>query len=277
MKNKYIITALAFAGIIGAGPLGAQAPGQPPVAPPATPKAPELSEKEAFVIVSYVLGHQQGRGLHGAGFKESEFSTEELMKGLVAGMKGEDSAIPEDKMRAAMQMLQGIAQKRAQEKQKVKLAENKKFLEENGKREGVTTTASGLQYEVLKKGGDRKYVAPTDGKPDMGTKFLLHYKGTLIDGTEFDSSSKHQPDGAPVEFTLQVVPGFAEALTTMPVGAKWKIFLPSELGYGPSPRAPGGPDSVLIFEIELVDIKSPPAKPTAVTPPVPVPAPPKAK
>ena len=91
----------------------------------------------------------------------------------------------------------------------------------------------------------------------------------------FDSSAKHNPDGKPAEFTLQVVPGFAEALKTMPVGAKWKIYLPSALGYGPSPRVPGGPNSVLIFEIELVDIKSAPAVPkaSATTPPVPVPVP----
>lgn len=291
MKNNYIITALTAAGIACVGTVSAQTPGQaPPPAPPAPPAAPKLTEKEAFAIGSYVLGFQQGQGLNGAGFSDKEFSTEELMKGLMAGLKGEKSAISEEKMRAAMQMLQSLAQQRAKEKAQKKIAENKTFLEENGKREGVTTTASGLQYEVMKKGGERKYVAPADGARDTTTKFLVHYKGMLKDGEEFDSSAKHNPDGKPAEFTLGVVPGFAEALKTMPVGAKWKIFLPSELGYGASPRGPGGPNSLLIFEVELVDIKSapkppappaaqprPPARPkaSATTPPVRVPAPPK--
>lgn len=104
---------------------------------------------------------------------------------------------------------------------------------------------------------------------------MVHYKGTLVDGTEFDSSAKHNKDGSPAEFTLGVVPGFREALTTMPVGAKWKIFLPSELGYGASPRGPGGPNSVLIFEVELVDIKSAPTP--APAPPRAAPAPPRPK
>ncbi|MFK7910956.1 MAG: FKBP-type peptidyl-prolyl cis-trans isomerase N-terminal domain-containing protein [Akkermansiaceae bacterium] len=291
MKKKYTTITLALAGIISAGQVCAQAPAQPaPGAPPVKPAAPTMSAKEAFTIGSYVLGHQQGQGLHGAGFGEKEFSADELMKGLMAGLKGEKSSIPEEKMRAAMQVLQGLARERQQKKAEQKLVDNKAFLESNGKREGVKTTASGLQYEVLKKGGDRKYVAPAGGGQDTGTKFILHYKGTLIDGEEFDSSIKHQPDGKPAEFGLGVVPGFAEALKMMPVGAKWKVFIPSALGYGASPRGPGGPNSLLIFEIELVDIKAAPATPpappqvqpgpprpkaSATTPPVRVPAPPK--
>ncbi len=270
MKTKYTSITLALAGIICAGQVCAQAPA--PAAPPTQPAAPKMSEKEAFAIGSYVLGHQQGQGLHGAGFGEKEFNTEELMKGLMAGLKGEKPSIPEEKMRAAMQVLQGLARERAEQRAAKKLEDNKAFLEKNAKREGVKTTSSGLQYEVIKKGGDRKYVAPAGGAQDSGTKFILHYKGSLIDGEEFDSSIKHQPDGKPAEFTLQVVPGFAEALKMMPVGAKWKIFIPSALGYGASPRGPGGPNSVLIFEIELVDIKSAPATPPA--PPLIQPGPP---
>ena len=293
MKQNTFTLALMFTGIIGIGQICAQTPGQPAVpAPPAPPEAPKLSEKEAFTIGAYILGYQQGRGMHGAGFKEGEFNTDELMKGLVDGLKGKDSAIPEDKVAAAMQILQGLVQERAKKKAEEKLAAGKAFLEKNAKREGVKTTASGLQYEVIKKGGERKYVAPADGSPDFGTKFLIHYKGTLLDGEEFDSSAKHSPDGSPSEFTLRVVPGFAEALKMIPVGAKWKIYLPSELGYGANPNGPGGPNSVLIFELELVDIKSAPQAPpvppgvirpqparpdgaSATTPPVPVPAEPK--
>ena len=143
--------ALASVGIIGAGLVCAQEPGKPPAPPvaPAPAETPKLTEKEAFAIGSYVLGYQQGRGMHGAGFKENEFSTEELMRGLAKGLKGEEADIPEEKMRAAMQMLQELAQKRSEEKEKAKyadkIAKNKEFLEKNGKREGVKTTASGLQ------------------------------------------------------------------------------------------------------------------------------------
>lgn len=285
MKTKHKYISLALAGIISAGQVCAQAPAPPSI--PMPPAAPKISKEEAFKIGSYVLGHQQGQGLNGAGFGENEFNTDELLRGLMAGLKGEKPEIPEEKMRAAMQTLQGLAKDRADKLAQKKLADNKAFLDTNGKREGVKTTSSGLQYEIISKGGDRKYVAPAGGAQDTGTKFVLHYKGSLINGEEFDSSIKHQPDGKPAEFTLQVVPGFAEALKTMPVGAKWKIFIPSALGYGASPRGPGGPNSVLIFEIELIDIKSAPAAPTiqpspaararasATTPPVQVPAPPK--
>ena len=125
---------------------------------------------------------------------------------------------------------------------------------------------------------------------------MVNYRGTLIDGTEFDKSE----EGKPFPMTLQVIPGFQEALTTMPEGAKWKLFLPSELAYGPRPAGPKiGANSTLIFELELVEIQQAAAVPvpeapvvpghpaipsgakkpaaTAVTPPVPVPAAPKKK
>lgn len=241
-----------------ANPLLAQAPGQAPATPPATPEAPKLDEKEAFMIVAYMLGHQQGKGLKGAGFGGDEINTDELLKGFKEGINGKDAPFDSAKSQAAFSMLQQLLVDR-------KLAKNKAFLDANAKREGVKTTSSGMQYEVLKKGGDRKYVAPPNGAQDNGTKFKLHYKGTLINGDEFDTSMNpvRNPEGKPVEFGLAVVPGFAEALKMMPVGAKWKIYLPSELGYGKSPRGPGGPDSVLIFEIELFDIIAAPATPPA--------------
>ena len=114
-----------------------------------------------------------------------------------------------------------------------------------------------MQYEVLAKGGDEKYVAPKEGEPPADKQFLVNYKGTLIDGTEFDAS----PEGQPVPMTLQVVEGFKEALTTMPVGAKWKLFMPSDLAYGEERRSADiGPNSVLIFELELTKIEDAPAR-----------------
>jgi len=97
---------------------------------------------------------------------------------------------------------------------------------------------------------------------------MVNYKGTLIDGTEFDAS----PEGSPVPMTLQVVPGFKEAITTMPVGAKWKLFIPSELAYGAERRsAEIGPNTTLVFDLELVEIKDAPAAPEGGGFPVPVP------
>ena len=139
-------------------------------------------------------------------------------------------------------------------------------MEENGKRKEVVTTKSGLQYEVIAPGGDKKYVAPApkldkDGKPEEAQdnkQFMVNYRGTLINGTEFDKS----PEGQTVPMTLQVVPGFKEALTTMPIGAKWKLFIPAALAYGEQRRsAELGPNSTLIFDLELVSIDDAPAAP----------------
>lgn len=122
----------------------------------------------------------------------------------------------------------------------------KKFLEENKKRPGVVTLPSGLQYEVIKEGNVGKYAKATD-------RVKCHYEGTLIDGTLFDSSIKR---GEPAVFGVnQVIPGWVEALQLMPEGAKWKLYIPSELAYG----AQGAgemipPHSTLIFEVELLQI-----------------------
>ena len=125
-----------------------------------------------------------------------------------------------------------------------------KFLADNGKRSGVTTTASGLQYEVLKAG--------TGPKPAAENTVKVHYHGTTIDGKVFDSSVDR---GEPVTFGLgQVIKGWTEALQLMPVGSKWKIYIPSELGYGEQAAGPKiKPNSVLIFEVELLSIEPTPA------------------
>ena len=121
-----------------------------------------------------------------------------------------------------------------------------KFLADNGKRAGVTTTASGLQYEVIKAG--------TGNKPAATDQVKVHYHGTTIDGSVFDSSVDR---GEPVTFGLgQVIKGWTEALQLMPVGSKWKIYIPSELGYGEQAAGPKiKPNSTLIFEVELLSIE----------------------
>ena len=126
--------------------------------------------------------------------------------------------------------------------------ESEAFLTANGAKEGVVTTASGLQYSIITAGaGD---------KPAVTDTVEVHYQGTLLDGTEFDSSYKR---GATVSFPLNgVIPGWTEALQLMPVGSKWKLFIPADLAYGAGGTGGGpiGPNQALIFEVELVAIKA---------------------
>lgn len=136
-------------------------------------------------------------------------------------------------------------QEAAQEMAKVNQAAGEAFLAENGKRPEVTTTASGLQYEVLAEGnGDM---------PTAGDQVTVHYTGKLIDGTVFDSSVER---GQPATFGVtQVIPGWVEALQKMKVGSKWRLFIPSNIAYGPQ-GAGGviGPNATLIFDVELLQI-----------------------
>lgn len=125
------------------------------------------------------------------------------------------------------------------------MAEGKKFLEDNGKRAGVTTLPSGLQYEIMKAG--------TGAKPAKTDRVKVHYHGTLTDGTVFDSSVDR---GEPATFGVtQVIQGWVEALQLMPAGSKWKLFIPYNLAYGERGSPPKiGPYSTLVFEVELLEI-----------------------
>lgn len=142
-------------------------------------------------------------------------------------------------------------------------AEAKTFLEKNGKKDGVVTTASGLQYQVIKEG--------TGVKPNDSTVVSVHYHGTLLDGTVFDSSVDRK---TPAEFPLnQVIPGWTEGIKLMTVGSKYKFWIPSELGYGDN--GAGGkikPGALLVFEVELLGIVDPSAAKAAPAAPAAVPA-----
>jgi FKBP-type peptidyl-prolyl cis-trans isomerase len=211
---------------------------------------------------SYAMGYQMAKQLDGSGITEADISMADLSKGFEAALKGQEPSIPVERLQASMTALGAMIQKRAEEAAAKNLEAGKKFLEENGKKEGVITTPSGLQYEVLAKGGDVKF----DAAKDEAKLFMVNYRGTLIDGTEFDKS----PEGKPYPMTLQVVPGFREALTMMPVGAKWKVYIPSALGYAGESRGPKiGPNSTLIFELELVEIKDAPKQEQEIPLPLP--------
>lgn len=121
------------------------------------------------------------------------------------------------------------------------------YLDGNKKKEGVKVTASGLQYEVLKAGSGKQ--------PKATDTVVVHYRGTLIDGTEFDSSYKR---GQPIDFPLnRVIPGWTEGVQLMQEGAKYRFVIPSDLAYGPrgTPGGPIGPDATLIFEVELLKVQ----------------------
>jgi FKBP-type peptidyl-prolyl cis-trans isomerase len=203
----------------------------PPIEVPAQPKLDPAVVKEDS---SYALGFRTGSTFNQQfgrfGVAADDLDQQSFLKGFLAALKGGKPELEEEKLQAAMAALGDMLQTREKETAAANLEAGKKFLEENSKREGVITTASGLQYEIIEKGGD---------------------------GKEFDAS----PEGEPVPMTLQVVDGFKEALTTMPVGAKWKLFLPSNLAYGEERRSADiGPNSVLIFELELEKIEDAPAQ-----------------
>jgi FKBP-type peptidyl-prolyl cis-trans isomerase len=123
--------------------------------------------------------------------------------------------------------------------------EGEDFLAANKKKEGVTTTESGLQYEIIKKG--------EGAKPTKADTVVTHYKGTFLNGKQFDSSyDRNEPAKFPV---TGVIAGWTEALQLMPVGSKWKLYIPSDLAYGPNGRQGIPPNSMLIFELELLSIE----------------------
>lgn len=199
--------------------------------------------------LSYALGLDLGA--YFKSLKES-IDLDILHQGVVDSYKGNTPLLSTEE---AASIQQKYAQKQQEErlKQTVEMiSKNKKaaedYLKENGKKEGVTTTASGLQYKVMTK---------ADGpKPKAEDTVKVHYKGTLLDGTEFDSSVSR---GEPAVFPLnQVIPGWTEAVQLMGVGSKFQIFLPPDLAYGDRGAPPViEPGSMLIFEVELLGIENP--------------------
>jgi FKBP-type peptidyl-prolyl cis-trans isomerase len=228
-----------------------------PAEAPAKPKVdPAANKSDASYALGFRTGGTFGQQFGRFGVTAADLEQDTFIKGFMDALKNGKPSLDEARLQAAMEGLGAMLQEREKKLAEENLAAGNKFLETNGKRDGVTTTKSGLQYEVLNKGGDKKYEAPKDDKgPEK--QFMVNYKGTLIDGKEFDAS----PAGQPVPMTLQVVEGFKEALTTMPIGAKWKLFLPAKIAYGEQRRSADiGPNTTLIFELELVSIEDAPAE-----------------
>jgi FKBP-type peptidyl-prolyl cis-trans isomerase FklB len=202
----------------------------------------QVSAQENLVLknqkdkVSYIIGMNIGKDLKR---QLIDISPKILAEGVQQALAGSKPLLTEQEIQETMMAFQ----KEMMAKQKER---GDAFLAENKKKEGVKTLPSGLQYKVIKAG--------TGKKPKLNDTVMTHYRGTLIDGTEFDSSYKR---GQPVSFLVSgVLPGWTEALQLMEEGAKWQLFIPSNLAYGE--RGAGGiigPNATLIFEIELVSIQ----------------------
>jgi FKBP-type peptidyl-prolyl cis-trans isomerase len=206
------------------------------------PAADDASKDKA----GYAIGGQIGGSL--ARFKD-DLNLKQVIAGIKDKFEGKTLKLTDAEIAAAMQAFQQKAQAEQMASQKgasdKNLKEGAAFLESNKKNPKVKVTASGLQYEELRAG--------TGKKPKATSTVSVNYRGTLIDGTEFDSSYKR---GQPVEFPVNgVIPGWTEALKMMQVGAKWRIVLPGNIAYGE--RGAGqqiGPNAVLVFEVELLKI-----------------------
>jgi FKBP-type peptidyl-prolyl cis-trans isomerase FklB len=201
---------------------------------------------------SYAIGLNIGKGMHQ---QSVDVDTTIFMRGLKDGLAGGKALMTDQELQAALTALQQEMKKKQDETAKTQGDVNKKegdaFLAANKAKEGVVTLPSGLQYKVLQQGNGPK--------PTVNDTVVCNYRGTLLNGKEFDSSYKR---GQPATFPLgQVIKGWTEALQLMPVGSKWQLFLPPDLAYGDRSAGPDiAPNSTLVFEVELMSIK-PPEKP----------------
>lgn len=199
-------------------------------------------------VMSYLIGYRIGTQILPQmlpSVESTDLVGDKLAKGVSDGLLGDmDLAIVNEKVQQYQHEFIAMLQARGEAKGKANLELGRKYMEENAKKEGVVTTPSGLQYEVITPGSGATYSEAVYGKAPTAK---VMYKGTLVDGTVFDQSPQ------PVEFNIrQVIPGFTEALTTMPIGSKWRVTIPANLAYGANGPGSIGPNSTLIFEMELL-------------------------
>ena len=203
----------------------------------------ERNENKTLDRISYALGLSMGNNFRASGI--NEINVQDFADGVAAVFYGAQPKMSYDEAKAEIQAyfteLEKKQQAAAAEAGKKNLADGEAFLAENGKRAEVKTTATGLQYEILTEG--------TGATPASTDQVEVHYTGKLLDGTVFDSSVDR---GIPATFGVtQVIPGWVEALQMMKAGSKWRLFIPSNLAYGPNgaPGSPIGPNSTLIFDV----------------------------
>ncbi len=231
----------------------------PPAAPQPKAQSPVGSDQAASSNspfktnkekASYALGMNVGTSLHR---QSVDIDPDLFAQGFKDAISGKKPLITEEEGRAALTQLQNDVRTQQAQRMKEEGNANKKdgdaYLAANKAKPGVVTLPSGLQYKILKEG--------TGPKPTATDTVECNYTGTLINGTEFDSSAKH---GGPAKFPVNgVIKGWTEALQLMPVGSKWQLFIPSDLAYGErgTPDGSIGPNSTLVFDVELLSIEQP--------------------
>ena len=233
MKLRWLV-GLSIVTLFLAGQIGAQE----------TPVLKDQKDK-----VSYSIGMEIGKNMKR---QSVDVNPEFLSRGVKDAFSDGKPLMTDEEMKEALMAFQKEMMAKQQELAKIVGEKNQKegeaFLAENKKKEGVITLPSGLQYKVIKAG--------SGNKPKATDTVTVHYQGTLVNGTEFDSSYRR---GQPVSFPVNgVIPGWTEALQLMEAGAKWQIVIPSNLAYGDRGAGPQiGPNATLIFEIELISIQEP--------------------
>ncbi len=235
------------------------APATPPSVPaanadstPVEERFPDVQERNSYAVGVMIANNMQ-RDLGRGGY---EVNPEIVARAFTEAFTGQSTKLTAAEAESIVRAYSTELRQKAEEKRRTEgetnKAEGEKFLAENKNKDGVITLPSGLQYKVL--------TAGTGPKPTTNDTVVTQYRGTLLDGTEFDSS---YAKGQPATFGVgRVIKGWTEALQLMPTGSKWQLFIPSELAYGPNGNQRIGPNAVLTFEIELLDIK-PPATPVA--------------
>lgn len=240
----------ALMGLLVGGVVVSSALAQAPQPGATAPAAASAALKDTRQKASYGLGLSLGRNFKS---QSIDVDVDLVVQGLKDGLAGAKPALTDAEIEQALQAFQQELMAKHAERAKAEGAANKKageeFLKANAAKPGVVTLPSGLQYKVLKDG--------TGASPKATDTVTTHYKGTLLDGTEFDSSYER---GEPASFPVGgVIKGWTEALQKMKVGSKWQLFIPASLAYGstPPPGAPIPPDATLVFEVELLGIGAP--------------------
>ncbi|PAV24795.1 FKBP-type peptidyl-prolyl cis-trans isomerase FklB [Tamilnaduibacter salinus] len=234
---KKTLMTVGLAGVVTAGTFGAFS-----LTASAEPKLENQDQRVSYGM-GVVLGERMKNDI-------PDLQLEQFMQGIQDGHEGGDAPqMSQKEIQAALQAYQKKMQQQQMKKMEKVAKENKaegeQFLAENGERDGVTTTDSGLQYEILEEGNGPK--------PSQSDQVKVHYTGELLDGKVFDSSRER---GEPVTFKLsQVIPGWTEGLQLMNEGARYKLYIPSDLAYGPGGNRSIGPNETLVFDVELLEVK----------------------
>ena len=204
--------------------------------------AQTMTDKEKL---SYAIGAQFAHNIKQQPF---ELDTNTFVEAIRDTLDGKDMKLTPDEIRQVLVAYQQQQIKLQEELAKKNKEDGDKFLAENSKKQGVKVTKSGLQYKIIKQG--------TGPKPKLEDSVTVHYKGTLLNGKEFDSSYD-RGKGEPITISLDhVIKGWQEAVTMMPVGSKWEVYVPPDLAYGDRANGPDiTPNSTLVFDIELIAIK----------------------